>query len=32
MREVIEEAIKLVKQGQPGVLATVVRTRGSTPQ
>ena len=32
MREVIEEAVKLVEVGQPCVLATVVRTKGSTPQ
>ena len=32
MREVIQEAVKLVKEGQPCVLATVVRTKGSTPQ
>ena len=32
MKEVIQEAIKLLENGQPGVLATVVRTKGSTPQ
>ena len=32
MKEVIQEAIKLLEGGQPGVLATVVRTKGSTPQ
>ena len=32
MKEVIEEAVKLSKEGQPCVLATVVRTKGSTPQ
>ena len=32
MKEVIEEAVKLTQQGEPCVLATVVRTRGSTPQ
>ena len=32
MKEVIQEAIKLLADGQPGVLATVVRTKGSTPQ
>ena len=32
MKEVIQEAIKLLEDGQPGVLATVVRTKGSTPQ
>jgi len=32
MKEVIQEAIKLLENGTPGVLATVVRTKGSTPQ
>lgn len=32
MREAIQEAVKLVEEGQPCVLATVVRTKGSTPQ
>jgi len=32
MKEVIQEAIKLLQSGKPGVLATVVRTKGSTPQ
>jgi len=32
MKEVIQEAVKLLEDGQPCVLATVVRTRGSTPQ
>ena len=32
MKEVIQEAVKLLENGQPGVLATVVRTKGSTPQ
>ena len=32
MKEVIQEAIKLLEDGQPAVLATVVRTKGSTPQ
>ena len=32
MKEVIQEAVKLLESGQPGVLATVVRTKGSTPQ
>ena len=32
MKEVIKEAINLLEDGQPGVLATVVRTKGSTPQ
>ena len=32
MREVIEEAVKLLQEDQPCVLATVVRTKGSTPQ
>ena len=32
MKEVIQEAIKLLGDGQAGVLATVVRTKGSTPQ
>ena len=32
MKEVIQEALKLLESGQPGVLATVVRTKGSTPQ
>ena len=32
MKEVIEEAVRLVQDNQPCVLATVVRTKGSTPQ
>ena len=32
MKEVIQEAMKLLGKGQPCVLATVVRTKGSTPQ
>ena len=32
MKEVIEGAIELLNDGQPCVLATVVRTKGSTPQ
>ena len=32
MKEVIEEAVRLAQGGEPCVLATVVRTRGSTPQ
>ena len=32
MKEVIQEAVNLLESGQPGVLATVVRTKGSTPQ
>ena len=32
MKEVIQEAVNLISDGQPCVLATVVRTRGSTPQ
>ncbi|MBM3943001.1 MAG: XdhC family protein [SAR202 cluster bacterium] len=32
MKEVIQEAVKQLKEGQPVVLATVVRTKGSTPQ
>ena len=32
MREVIQGAVDQVKDGQPCVLATVVRTKGSTPQ
>ena len=32
MKEVIQEAAKLSKEGEPCVLATVVRTKGSTPQ
>ncbi len=32
MQVVLEEAIRQMEQGQPCVLATVVRTRGSTPQ
>ena len=32
MKEVIQEAVKLSKDGEPCVLATVVRTKGSTPQ
>ena len=32
MKEVITEAVNLLSAGQPCVLATVVRTQGSTPQ
>ncbi len=32
MKEVVEEAVKQLERGDPCVLATVVRTRGSTPQ
>ena len=32
MKEVIQGAVDLVAKGQPCVLATVVRTKGSTPQ
>ena len=32
MKEVIREAVKLLEEEQPCVLATVVRTKGSTPQ
>ena len=32
MKEVIQEAIKLLEEDEPCVLATVVRTKGSTPQ
>ena len=32
MKEVIQEAVNLISDGQPCVLATVVRTQGSTPQ
>ena len=32
MKEVIEEALNLLQKGEDCVLATVVRTRGSTPQ
>ena len=32
MKEVIQEAVKLLEESQPCVLATVVRTKGSTPQ
>ncbi|MDP7511022.1 MAG: XdhC family protein [Dehalococcoidia bacterium] len=32
MKEVIQGAVDLLKEGQPCVLATVVRTKGSTPQ
>ena len=32
MKEVVQETVTLLEQGQPCVLATVVRTRGSTPQ
>ena len=32
MKEVIQEAVSLLEKGEPCVLATVVRTRGSTPQ
>ena len=32
MKEVIKEAVELLREDQPCVLATVVRTKGSTPQ
>ncbi len=32
MKEVIEEAVRLAETEEPAVLATVVRTKGSTPQ
>ena len=32
MREVIEETFRLAEKGEPCVLATVVRTKGMTPQ
>ena len=32
MKEVIQEAVRLLDEGQPCVLATVVQTKGSTPQ
>lgn len=32
MQEVIKEAVRLIENEEPCVLATVVRTRGSTPQ
>ena len=32
MKEAIQEAVNLLNDGQPCVLATVVRTKGSTPQ
>ncbi len=32
MKEVIQEAVKQLDEGQECVLATVVRTKGSTPQ
>ena len=32
MKEVIQEAVNLLEKGEACVLATVVRTRGSTPQ
>ncbi len=32
MKEPIQEAVNLLSDGQPCVLATVVRTKGSTPQ
>ena len=32
MKEVIQEAVKQLQEEQPCVLATVVRTKGSTPQ
>ncbi len=32
MKEVIEEAVRLAEAEEPAVLATVVRTKGSTPQ
>jgi xanthine dehydrogenase accessory factor len=32
MREVYERAAEMVRQGTPGVIATVIRTEGSTPR
>ena len=32
MKEVIQGAVDILKDGQPCVVATVVRTKGSTPQ
>ena len=32
MKEVIEESVRLLEKGEPCVLATVVRTKGMTPQ
>ena len=32
MKEVFQEAVRLLEKGEPCVLATVVRTKGSTPQ
>lgn len=32
MKEVMEESIRLMEKGEPCVLATVVRTKGMTPQ
>ena len=32
MQEVFEEAVNLLDQGDPVVIATVIRTKGSTPQ
>ena len=32
MKEVIEETVRLLKKKEPCVLATVVRTKGMTPQ
>ena len=32
MQEVFEEAVNLLNQGDPVVIATVIRTKGSTPQ
>ena len=32
MRNVIQEAVKLIESGEPCVLVSVVRTKGSTPQ
>ena len=32
MKEVIQCAVNILKDGQPCVVATVVRTKGSTPQ
>ena len=32
MQPIFEEAKKLLSEGEPFVLATVVRTKGSTPQ
>ena len=32
MKDVIQEAVKLLEEKEPCVLATVVRTKGSTPQ